>query len=329
MPKDAPRSPARRYGARLDVLVPLTAATIALSFGLFLPIVTFSELAGLSNVSYSVVTGILDLLRGGQVAIGLILLAFSCVFPVAKLAALWILWFRPTEQEERYRALGLLSFLGKWSMLDVFVVALLAGALDLGVLAGVSPRPGILVFSTAILLSMVTTLRESRRIGPRPEATGGLRLGPATSPIAGLSAALLGAGLALPLLRVEKWIFWKSEYSIVGGTWAAFEEGHVVFATVLLVLIILLPLIKALGALVLCFLNRASRNRGRMAKFLRIVDKWAMTEVFALAIAIVLVKLGTSVSVTAGPGLVCFLVAAACSSAVTWFVGNEPMARPS
>jgi paraquat-inducible protein A len=326
---NSPRSPARRYGARLDVLVPLIGATIALVFGLFLPIVAFSELGGLSRSSYSVVTGIMDLLRSEQVVIGLILFTFSCVFPVAKLVALWVLWFHPTEKEDRTRALGLLGFLGKWSMLDVFVVALLAGALDLGMLAGVSPRPGVLIFSGAILLSMVTTLRVSRRIGPGPESTGGLRLGPATSPLAGLSLALLGAGLALPLMRVEKWIFWKSEYSIAAGTWAAFRDGHVVFATVLLVLLILLPLLKALCALVLCFLSRAGKHRGRWAEFIRTVDKWAMTEVFALAIAIVLVKLGDSVTVTAGPGLVCFLAAAASSSAVTWFVGNEPVGRPS
>ena len=81
------------------------------------------------------------------------------VFPFAKLATLAFIWFRPLTERERVDALRWLELLGKWSMLDVFVVAILIVAAKLRDLTQVQPRIGIYLFALAIVLSMLSTMR--------------------------------------------------------------------------------------------------------------------------------------------------------------------------
>ncbi len=87
-----------------------------------------------------------------------ILLLFSMVFPLAKLAAaLWI-WARvDARSAQAHRAVGWLQLLGKWSMLDVFVVALAVVSIKLSIVSNVGVHAGIHVFCGAIALSMVLT----------------------------------------------------------------------------------------------------------------------------------------------------------------------------
>ncbi|MEM8884940.1 MAG: paraquat-inducible protein A [Planctomycetota bacterium] len=74
--------------------------------------------------TYSILTGIENLLRGDGLWIGLLLLCFSVLFPLFKLIALRVAIARP-EGDRLQRALGTI---GKFSMADVFVVALLVVA---------------------------------------------------------------------------------------------------------------------------------------------------------------------------------------------------------
>jgi paraquat-inducible protein A len=48
---------------------------------------------------------------------------------------------------------------GKWSMLDVFVVAVLVAAVKLGAIASVELRFGLYAFATAVVLTMYVTAR--------------------------------------------------------------------------------------------------------------------------------------------------------------------------
>ena len=52
------------------------------------------------------------------------------------------------------KTLHVIETLGKWSMLDVFVVALLLVSVKLGVLAKVEVHYGLYVFATSVLLTM-------------------------------------------------------------------------------------------------------------------------------------------------------------------------------
>ena len=108
---------------------------------------------------YSVVGGITTLLRNGSVALGLLLLAFSVVFPAAKLAVM----AAATAALSQGRPAGLLMKLahhaGKFSMLDVFVVGLIVLAIK-GLPGGsrVTLGWGVAMFSASVVLSMVAAI---------------------------------------------------------------------------------------------------------------------------------------------------------------------------
>jgi paraquat-inducible protein A len=77
---------------------------------------------------------------------------------VIKFVALSVIWAIRLPEKRREKMLHWLGILGKWSMLDVLVVAILIVLVKLGPLAKVEPQKGVYVFALAILLSMITTM---------------------------------------------------------------------------------------------------------------------------------------------------------------------------
>jgi paraquat-inducible protein A len=113
--------------------------------------------------TYSIVSGVLALLRGGNIGIGLVLLFFSVLFPVAKLVAL-----RVCIADARLgRSHALAARFGKYSMVDVFVIALLVVA-SKSYPGGttVDIEWGVFAFGAAALLSMLVGAAVARRFSP-------------------------------------------------------------------------------------------------------------------------------------------------------------------
>ena len=110
---------------------------VLLAVGLFAPAMTITPHAkphdalarwlGLIDEprTYSIVTGVVKLLRGGNMPIGLVLLAFSVLFPFAKLVVLRAALRDKAAGREATPARGFVNTFGKYSMVDVFVIALL------------------------------------------------------------------------------------------------------------------------------------------------------------------------------------------------------------
>jgi paraquat-inducible protein A len=87
--------------------------------------------------------------------LAIILFVFSVIFPLLKLFMVMAVWFKPLTHPTRERFLGLTTDLGKWSMLDVFVVAVLVVVISARSFIAVRPCIGIYLFTGAIILSMV------------------------------------------------------------------------------------------------------------------------------------------------------------------------------
>ena len=72
------------------------------------------------------VGGIITLFREGEYFLFAVLTLFTLVFPCVKLGLLAVVWLEREHDLARVRRLhGWVESLGKWSMLDVFVVAIL------------------------------------------------------------------------------------------------------------------------------------------------------------------------------------------------------------
>ncbi len=159
-----PSSPTRRRRERFLVNVLITCALIALLFGIAAPMLTLKKLVWITN-QFSLLSGVGALWREGHYVLCLIIAAFSIVLPLCKIAVLYRVWNTPTERLRRsLRYLHWLSALGKWSMLDVFVVAVLLASVKLGALASVEVHFGLYAFAAAAVLTMIIAHRVARAV---------------------------------------------------------------------------------------------------------------------------------------------------------------------
>ncbi|PIQ84303.1 MAG: paraquat-inducible membrane protein A [Candidatus Omnitrophica bacterium CG11_big_fil_rev_8_21_14_0_20_63_9] len=151
------------YSAAHTVVVALTIllSTGLLVTGLSLPLLHAQQMIFWKS-EYSVWTGVVALWHANELALAAILFFFSIIFPFVKLVGLVIIWFWKLPETKRTTLLHWLGLLGKWSMLDVFIVAILIVLVKLGPMAKVEPRVGVYVFTAAILASMLTTMYVDR-----------------------------------------------------------------------------------------------------------------------------------------------------------------------
>lgn len=141
-----------------------------------LPIMTTGKL--FHRESHTIAGGIAEL--WGDKAWGLAAIVFiaSIAVPLLKIGALALLaWsvqrapsWRRLERAKLYRVV---EAVGHWSMLDVYVVVLLAGMVRFGQIASAQPGPGLLAFAAVVILTMLAARSfDPRLIWQEPRAHG-------------------------------------------------------------------------------------------------------------------------------------------------------------
>jgi paraquat-inducible protein A len=118
--------------------------------------------------SYTIAGGIAELWGDRQWALAVIVFTASIAVPLLKIASLallaWTVNYAPRwRRAERARLFRTLEAVGHWSMLDVYVVVLLAGVVHFGRIANVQPEPGLLAFGAVVILTMLA----ARSFDPR------------------------------------------------------------------------------------------------------------------------------------------------------------------
>lgn len=155
------RSLRSSYGDKADVYLLWTASAACLAAGLFLPVITFTELI-VRKSTYSILGGIADLHRHGEHVLAAVIFTFSVIFPVVKMLSILILWFAAIRPSDRRVLVGRLGMLGKWSMLDVYVIAMTVVIAKSSAFFKAEPEPGIYLFGASVALSMFTSARIER-----------------------------------------------------------------------------------------------------------------------------------------------------------------------
>jgi paraquat-inducible protein A len=130
----------------------LITTAITLGFGLFMPLITFKQLVFFTN-TFSIVSGVKALYSQNQYLLFGIILVFSIVIPILKLVLLAINWNYPVISGPHWRArlLSLSAALGRWSMLDVFAVAVFVVMMKINLISEVQTHRGLLIFTFAVL----------------------------------------------------------------------------------------------------------------------------------------------------------------------------------
>jgi paraquat-inducible protein A len=133
----------------------VAVSAVLLWMGLEFPVLTIRQMW--TKNTFSVLSGIQALQDEGHRGLAALLFFFSIVFPVAKIVALAVIWCVRMTDAARRTVLHWLMVLGKWSMLDVFVVAVIVVAVKMGLFADAFPQKGIYYFGFSVLLSMAAT----------------------------------------------------------------------------------------------------------------------------------------------------------------------------
>lgn len=131
----------------------LLASSLCLGFGLTLPLVRMDRLYFFSQ-SPTLLEIVHGLWEDHELLLALVVGLFSVVFPIAKLAVLHIIAFARRDSGE-IRVPGWLKTLGRWSMLDVLLVALVVFAAKTSGLAAALTQPGLWFFAASAILSSI------------------------------------------------------------------------------------------------------------------------------------------------------------------------------
>jgi paraquat-inducible protein A len=123
-----------------------------------LPVLNTTTLG--STDSDTIMGGVVFLYTSGSWPLALIVLIASVMVPLGKLVALVYLLITVQRgsrggNRERTRLYRIVVFVGRWSMLDVFVDTFTVALVQLSPLMSVEPGPGVLFFAAVVVLTMI------------------------------------------------------------------------------------------------------------------------------------------------------------------------------
>jgi paraquat-inducible protein A len=177
-----------RCGARLHTRKPasllrtwsfLVAAMILYLPANILPVMYTESFFG--SQGDTIMSGIVFLWKNGSWPLAIIVFVASIMVPLLKMIALLTLLIAVhlgvrVHCPDLSRLYRLLELIGRWSMLDIYVVTILVSLVQLQLVATVTPGNGALAFGAVVVLTMLATMSFDPRLlwdSAREESTHG------------------------------------------------------------------------------------------------------------------------------------------------------------
>ena len=173
---DQPHAHCARCGAALHYRIPnsimrtwalLIAAVILYIPANLLPIMRTASIVG--SQENTIMSGVIYFLVSGDWPLAVVVFVASILVPMFKLGVLTILvissqrrssW-RPMQRTRFYR---IVERIGRWSMLDIFVVTLTVALVHFRSLAVITAGPGALSFGSVVILTMLASMQFDPRL---------------------------------------------------------------------------------------------------------------------------------------------------------------------
>lgn len=108
----------------------------------------------------TILSGVVELVQADMLPLALLVFFASITVPVLKLVGLTILLVT-TQRRSRARLRDrtvlyrIVEAIGRWSMIDVFMLSILVGLVRLGNLATIEPGLGAISFASVVILTMI------------------------------------------------------------------------------------------------------------------------------------------------------------------------------
>lgn len=174
--KDPENTFCPRCGAVLHIRKPMSigrtwalivAAVILYVPANFFPITRITSFG--STQSDTIISGVVYFIQSGMWLIAAVIFTASVLIPIFKLIILIFLLvsirhrseWRPVERARLYR---LIEGIGRWSMVDIFVVTILVALVQLGNTATIEAGPGAVFFAAVVIITMAASMSFDPRL---------------------------------------------------------------------------------------------------------------------------------------------------------------------
>ncbi|MEP1614100.1 MAG: paraquat-inducible protein A [Roseobacter sp.] len=107
----------------------------------------------------TILGGAIGLIEYGSWGVGLVIILASVIIPLGKFLAIAFLALsvqRPSRisHHHRQKLFEVVEYIGRWSMIDIFVVAILSSLVQLNILLSIYPGPATLFFAFSVIFTM-------------------------------------------------------------------------------------------------------------------------------------------------------------------------------
>ncbi len=143
-------------GPRAFFIFVLTlGAAVCLVLGLTLPVIKLTRLYFWTD-THSILSILSALWEGGEIFLAGVIFVFSILFPAFKLIYIamagTLVTFDPARRSRWFKRIG---WLGKWSMLDVLILALLVFYAKATEFGEAMALPGVYFFAASVFMTMI------------------------------------------------------------------------------------------------------------------------------------------------------------------------------
>ncbi|EPF18738.1 integral membrane protein, PqiA family [Cedecea davisae DSM 4568] len=149
-----------------------TLALLITSIMLYLPAnilpIMITEMLG-SKYPSTILAGVILLWSEGSYPVALVIFIASIMVPTLKMIAIaWLCWdakgHGKRDSERMHLIYEVVEFVGRWSMIDVFVIAVLSALVRMGGLMNIYPALGALMFALVVILTMFAAMTFDPRL---------------------------------------------------------------------------------------------------------------------------------------------------------------------
>jgi paraquat-inducible protein A len=138
-----------------------------------LPVTSTASIGGRQNDT--IFSGIVYFWKDGSYGLAVLVFVASILVPMTKLLLLSVLLISLQRHDRRWatrrlKAWRVLELIGRWSMLDIFAITILAALVQVESLAELTPGPGAMAFGAVVVLTMLATHNfDPRLLFDKPE----------------------------------------------------------------------------------------------------------------------------------------------------------------
>jgi paraquat-inducible protein A len=149
-----------------------TLALLITSIMLYLPAnimpIMVTEMLG-SKYPSTILAGVILLWSEGSYPVAMVIFIASIMVPTLKMIAIaWLCWDAKghgrRDSERMHLIYEVVEFVGRWSMIDVFVIAVLSALVRMGGLMNIYPAMGALMFAFVVILTMFAAMTFDPRL---------------------------------------------------------------------------------------------------------------------------------------------------------------------